>query len=53
MSHPTDLDEYTEDELRGELRRRRILQAERKCDYCERPNDTPACRFPERHSRML
>ena len=50
MSYPKDLDEYTVDQLYDELRRRGKLQAEAKCDYCERKWFTdPSCKFPERH----
>lgn len=49
MSYRLDLDEMPESKLREELRRRRQLRREGKCDYCERPFSTSACKFPERH----
>lgn len=48
MSYPRDLDEYTEEELRAELRRREAFRALGLCDYCGRPALT-TCRFPDRH----
>lgn len=51
MSFPLDLDEIPEERLIAELERRRQLQADGKCDYCERdPNSVP-CKFPSRHRR--
>lgn len=44
-----ELDEYTEDELRWELKRRAACAKEGRCSYCGREcRDTP-CKFPERH----
>ena len=49
MSYPLDIDEYTSAQLRGELRNRRKLRREGKCDYCGRDPSLPPCKFPERH----
>lgn len=49
MGFMLDLDECTDRDLRDELRRRRALRVEGKCDYCGRSPNTSACKFPERH----
>lgn len=49
MSYYKDLDEYTEQELKDELERRRTLRDEGKCDYCQQYGNTILCKFPERH----
>ena len=49
MSYPRDLDEFTSKELTDEMARRLKLQLNAECDYCGRPGNTAACRFPERH----
>lgn len=50
MSFPRDLDEFGEDELVDELRRRFEARREGKCDYCGRPHDArPPCKFSGRH----
>lgn len=49
MSYPRDLDEYNEQELLDELKRRAGARARGVCDYCGRYCDTPPCRFPVRH----
>ena len=49
MTYPVQLDEIPEKVLRAEIKRLLNLRAEKRCDYCERPVDTGACRFPERH----
>lgn len=57
MSYPRDLDEYTDDELQGEINRRSICVARGFCSYCGgnlRENTTSgwsSCRFPDRHGR--
>jgi hypothetical protein len=43
------LDQYTEVELQHELERRLNARNHGLCDYCNRPPDTPPCKFPERH----
>lgn len=53
MSYILDLDEYTEEALKGELERRRKLSARGLCDYCRRSGDTPSCKFPDRHKAAL
>ena len=52
MSYPKELDEFTEAELRAEIRRRLRMRATGRCDYCERHVSTGACRFPQRHKIM-
>lgn len=51
MGYPKDLDEYTDEQLQGELRQRRKDRDEGKCDYCHRHYTTGPCRFKERHTR--
>lgn len=49
MSYPKGLDEYTDDELREELARRRRAVASATCAYCERriaECERKPCRFP-------
>jgi hypothetical protein len=50
MAHLKDLDEYTDEQLQGELNHRRKDRSEGKCDYCHRRYDTKPCRFPARHA---
>lgn len=50
MGYPKDLDEYDEEQLQGELARRARLKEKGVCTYCERPQNAPSCRFPERHN---
>lgn len=50
MSYPIDLDEYSEDRLKGELARRKKLRAKGLCDYCERSWETKPCAQSDRHS---
>lgn len=50
MSYHKDLDEYTEQQLKNELERRRSLRDEGKCDYCQQLGNTTDCKFPERHA---
>ena len=49
MSYRIDLDEYDEDVLHEELRRRKELRDQGLCDYCERESSTRDCKFPQRH----
>ena len=53
MSYPKDLDEYSEKELVAELNRRFVARSRGVCDYCGRPPEAPACKFPERHALPL
>ena len=53
MSYPKDLDEYTDDELKDELGRRKQLMLKGLCTYCNRPGETPTCKFPDRHRQAL
>jgi len=52
MSYPKDLDEYNAAELEQELRQRAQKRSQGKCDYCNRPRDTPPCKFPHRHEAI-
>jgi len=49
MSYPLDLDEISEENLRGELKRREQHWQAGLCDYCGRKPETPPCKFPDRH----
>lgn len=49
MGTPKELDEYTEVELKEELKRRFKAKEKGRCDYCGRYPTDEACRFPERH----
>ena len=49
MSYRLDLDEYDEDVLIEELRHRKALRDEGKCDYCGRKPEDKSCKFPSRH----
>jgi hypothetical protein len=51
VSYRLDLDEYEEKDLVDEIARRRRLRMQGLCDYCERPSDSPPCKFPERHRK--
>jgi hypothetical protein len=51
MSYPMDLDEYTAEQLQGELDRRKKLEARGLCSYCERDPASPSCKFPNRHKK--
>jgi hypothetical protein len=50
MGYLMDLDEYSDEQLKEELERRRKLAKKGLCTYCGRSVDAPTCRFPERHS---
>ena len=51
MSYPRDLEDYTANELWGELGRRSRLFNDGKCDYCGRvAGMVPACKYPQRHA---
>ena len=49
MSYPRDLDEIPTIDLEQELRTRRDLRMQGRCDYCGRSPTEPPCKFPERH----
>lgn len=50
MSHSRTLEEYTENELHDELKRRAFLKSQNKCIYCGREiNAQPPCKFSEWH----
>lgn len=53
MSYPKDLDEYSEEDLDAELKRRADLRLKGLCDYCGRHRDMPTCRMPKRHEQAL
>lgn len=53
MSCASDLDEYTDAALAEELRRRDAARRKGVCDYCGRPGEEPACRFPNRHAEAV
>lgn len=50
MSYPLDLDEMGEDRIKIELAQRERRRAAGRCDYCDRPPSSPACKFPRRHT---
>jgi hypothetical protein len=43
------LRELTDEELNGELERRKLLRAGGHCDYCGKKGDASPCNAPERH----
>ena len=45
-----DLDEYTEEQLEQELRRRFNQRAQGRCDYCGQLKTAPSCKFHKRHN---
>lgn len=45
------LREFHEQALRDELERRRKARLDGLCDYCNRPHNTPSCKFGGRHQR--
>lgn len=49
MGYALDLDEYDDDRLVGEMKRRAQLRTQGLCTYCERSGTTRPCKFPERH----
>lgn len=49
MGYPRMLDDYTDEELRAELDRRRRAREIGLCDYCSRSWGSPPCRYPTRH----
>lgn len=50
VSYRKDIDEYSEGDLRRELRQRAADQAADLCDYCHHPAGVePSCRFRDRH----
>lgn len=50
MSYPRDIDEYTTEELVGEIMLRQKRRYRERCDYCDRLPDTDPCKFPARHN---
>jgi hypothetical protein len=44
------LDEFTEENLLAEIRMRKAMRDAGHCDYCNRPNTEPTCRFLSRHN---
>ena len=49
MGYPKDLEEYSLAELKAEIQRREANTKMGLCDYCRRPINGPACKFPDRH----
>ena len=49
MSYPRDLDEYTDDELTNEIRRRAEHRRLGQCHYCGRPVTAEPCKFKNLH----
>ncbi len=47
---PRELDEYSDQELKDELRRRELERAAYRCDYCHRSYSSHPCKFPTRHA---
>jgi hypothetical protein len=50
MSYRLDIDEYTAEQLREEIRLRENRRLMGNCDYCNRPRDEKSCKFPKRHA---
>lgn len=50
MTMPRDLDDYSVEELEGELKRRERARKRGDCDYCGRHHSTVPCKFPDRHA---
>lgn len=50
MSYPRNLDEIPTVDLEQELRTRRDLRMQGRCDYCGRSPTEPPCKFPKRHN---
>jgi hypothetical protein len=54
MTHFKDLEEYEDDHLKAELKRREMSRTFRTCDYCHRETSTcdkTPCRYPRRAKR--
>ena len=49
MSYPKDLTDYTDADLKREIRRRKQQRDKGLCDYCGRARETVCCKFPARH----
>lgn len=49
MGYPKDLDDYTDAELKAELKRRVALREKGLCSYCKRSVKLSTCRYPDRH----
>ena len=49
MSYPKDLDEYDDEQLLEELRRRYDARKAGRCDYCGRTKKLKSCRYEARH----
>jgi len=52
MSFPRELDEYDDNELVAEIKRRNKFRALNVCDYCARP-DTFRCKVSRHSSREV
>jgi hypothetical protein len=55
MTHFRELEEYEDDHLKAELKRREMSRTFRTCDYCHRETSTcdkSPCRFPRRAKRF-
>ena len=50
MSYPRDLEDYSDVELAEEIMRRARNRAIDRCDYCGKTDESPACKYPQRHT---
>lgn len=50
MSYPRGLDEYSDEELVKEIKRRTAARKKGLCSYCGQKRDAKPCRYPELHS---
>lgn len=53
MGYPRDIDDYSDDELLDELRRREDMRARGLCDYCKSEVTAAPCRHRDRHGALL
>jgi len=53
MSYTLSLDEYDEELLVAELEKRKLARSKGLCDYCNRPQSTYPCKYPNRHIQTI
>ncbi len=49
MSYPRNIDEYPDEDLESELRRRKEARQTGLCDYCNRYANLAPCNMADRH----